>query len=192
MIKRKSLLVITVSSIVISLALIFSLTGYLIYLEITVRGSRAESRRIDGILQARRYSSNISISKVSVKIEPSGALLNKPILEGRIENNGMRNVSSLILKTQFKDSQGANIYEVIFDAMSPALGSAKAASAAFSYFSGVRSIRLPKHSDRTFKHVLLRCPRGIKDALKQESRNDGARQWPGRVTYEILSLEFSP
>ncbi|MFC1577053.1 hypothetical protein ACFL3N_01800 [Candidatus Omnitrophota bacterium] len=189
MIKKKSLLVISLSCVVIGLALIFTLAGFLTHIELRRRSSESEYRRIKGILQAKVYSEMIRISGLTARIESAGPLNGKPIVEGKIDNGSIKNISSMILKIKFRDSEGADIYEITLDALSPSLGSKNFASAAIAYFQGA-SNRLPKHSAKFFKMILQKCPKEISDTLSKQAASGAARQWPGTLDFEILSVQF--
>jgi len=191
LIKKKSLLVIVVSSGVISLVLISALIGFLIHAEIRERRSHDEYKKILGRLQARLYADSVQIGDLSLRIATSGALTEKPIIEGTVRNNGQESISHIIVKVHLKDENGADIYEILFNALEPSLGTVDLARAAVAYFQDMHHSRLAKYSSKSFKHVLVDCPHEIYKVLRQRALRKDTPQWPGRITSEIVSIEFA-
>ncbi len=98
-VKRKSLIVGLVSSVVIALVLIMTLVGYFIYLEFKGREFDRVYRELLEKTKAKVYSRHLDIFGLDARIENTGALKGKPIIEGAITNKGSREIINLVIKT---------------------------------------------------------------------------------------------
>jgi len=121
MIKRKSLIVGLISSMIIALALIVTLVGYSVYLEF----KNGEFKRIYQELlketKAKVYSKHLDIFGLDARIESTGALKGKPIIEGAVTNKGTKDIVSLVLRLSFLDKDSAVIYELTAHPQEPSL-----------------------------------------------------------------------
>jgi hypothetical protein len=190
-IKQKSLIVVLISSLVISLVLVLTLIGYLIYIEL--KGEEFK-RFYQDLLQkanAKVYSKYIEISKLTARTEKAGALKGKPIIEGVVKNNGFRNIANLLIRVRFLDRDGATIYEVSFHPQEPSLGTSTLPQVSIPYLSGPARIMLKPSEALPFKRILVSCPHEIAMALRGESDfAKGLGRWAGRLIAEVLSIEF--
>lgn len=192
-IKKKSLIVGLVSSIVIALVLIMTLVGYFIYLEF-------KSREFDRVYQellekakAKVYSKHLDIFSLDARIENTGALKGKPIIEGAITNKGPREVVNLVLKLNFLDRDSASIYELIAHPQEPALGGAVFAhlstSRLYSYTHPVDALK-PGQTLK-FKKIITSCPTEIFVELREgEKPTKSFGRWSGKLTSEVISLDL--
>ena len=109
-IKRKSLVVALISSFVITIVLIVTLAGYFIYIEYKGEEFRKQYQQLLGKVKAGVYSKYITIEGLDAKIENTGALKGKPVIEGVITNKGGKDALNLAIKVGFLDKDGAVIY----------------------------------------------------------------------------------
>ncbi|MBN2453504.1 MAG: hypothetical protein JXB40_04505 [Candidatus Omnitrophica bacterium] len=187
MIKKKSIAVAVISSLVISLVLIVNLAGYLIYLEL----KEAETEKAYQILlhkaRAQVYSRHIDLARLGASFEQYGALSGKAVLEGIVRNYGYRDISGLLIKVRFLDPDGASLYEIVFNPMEPSLGSqVSLPHLTSSYISAIK----PEGS-LPFKKILTDCPKEILSEIRSNASAPKSRRWSGKFDYKILSIDLS-
>ncbi len=192
-IKRKSLIVGLVSSIVIALVLIMTLVGYFIYLEFK---SREFSRVYQELLEkakAKVYSKHLDIFGLDARIENAGALKGKPIIEGAITNKGSREIINLVLKLSFLDRDNASIYELVAYTQEPALGSTIFTHTSISHMYGYAHPvdALKPGQTLKFKKIITGCPTEIFVELREgEKPTKSFGRWSGKLTSEVVSLDL--
>jgi len=193
LIKRKSLIVGLVSSVVIALVLIMTLAGYFIYLELK---SMEFSRIYQELLErakAKVYSRHLDIFGLDARIENTGALKGKPIIEGAITNKGTREIANLVVKLNFLDRDSASIYELTTRPQEPALGSAVFTRVSIPrLYSYARPIDpLKPGQTLKFKTIITGCPTEIFVELREgEKPTKSFGRWSGKLTCEIVSLDL--
>jgi hypothetical protein len=193
LIKRKSLIVGLVSSFIIALALIVTLVGYFIYLEFK---SSEFGRIYQELLEkskAKVYSKHLDIFGLDARIENTGALKGKPIVEGAITNKGTRKVVNLILKLSFLDKDSASIYELSAHPQEPALGSAVYTRVLSSYPYGYSHpiASLEPGETLKFKKIITNCPTEIFIELREgEKPTKSFGRWSGKLASEVISLDL--
>jgi hypothetical protein len=192
-IKRKSLIVGLVSSVVIALVLIVTLVGYFIYLEFK---SGEFSRVYQELLEktkAKVYSKHLDIFGLDARIENTGALNGKPIIEGAITNKGSKEILGLVLKISFLDRDSASIYELIAHPQEPALGSTDFTRASTSRLFGYTHPENSLKPGQTlkFKKIITSCPTEVFMELREgEKPTKSFGRWSGKLTAEIISLDL--
>lgn len=191
LLKKKSLVVATISSIVISLVLVLTLIGYLMYIELKGEEYKRSYQEILKKVNARLYSKYMDVSKLTAGIEQSGALKGKSILEGIIKNKGERNISDLIMRVRFLDKDGAIIYEVIFRPNEPPLGVSSLTRITIPYLYAPPKLIIKPRGSLPFKQILTNCPDEIVMALRERKAvQQGANKWSGRLISDFLSVDF--
>jgi len=193
MIKRKSLIVGLVSSIVIALVLIMTLIGYFIYLEFKSREFGRIYQELLEKTKAKVYSKHLDIFGLDARIENTGALKGKPIIEGAITNKGSKEVVNLVLKLSFLDRDSASIYEVAAHPQEPALGGDTFTRIPiprlYSYARPIDSLK-PGQTLK-FKKIITDCPTEIFVELREgEKPTKSFGRWSGRLTSEVISLDL--
>ncbi len=191
LIKKKSLIVTLVSSFVIASVLVMTLAGYVIYTELKAEELRNVYQGLLQKINAKSYSKYIEVSNLDAKIETTGVLKGKPVIEGVIKNKGNKPVSSLLMKVKFLDSDGAIIYDVVFRPQEPSLGSAYPAPIPIPYLIASPKIALKPVEELPFKKILTNCPGEILLELKAgRGFAKAAGRWSGKFASEILSVDF--
>jgi len=191
LIKQKSLVVALVSSFVIALVLILTLVAHIIYIELRGEEFKRSYQDLLAKVNSKVYSKHIEAVKLDALIEANGALKGKPVIEGVLKNNGSRNITSLLMKVEFLDKDGAVIYEAAFHPQEPSLGAQAAPQVVIPYLSGPAKIILKSGDSLAFKRILTNCPREIFQALQDKlaSSKTGGR-WTGKLVFEVLSIDF--
>lgn len=190
-IKKKSLIVALVSSFVIASVLVWTLIGYIIYLEFKDEESRRMYHGILEKLSARIYSRYIEVSKLNVAISSAGPLRGNPMIGGVIKNNGTRTITDILIKVKFLDQDNAIIYEVIFHPQEPSLGSAGLTRVAIPYLSTSSRAAMDPGGLLPFKKVLINCPKEILASLKKgPGFAKRPSRWAGKLGLEVLAIEF--
>jgi hypothetical protein len=194
LIKRKSLIVGLVSSVVIAAALVITLIGYFIYLELKSREFNRVYQELLEKAKANVYSRHLDIFGLDARIENTGALKGKPIIEGAITNNGAREIINLEIKINFMDKDSASIYEIIAHPQEPALGSTVFTNVSiphlYSYAHPIDSLK-PGQTLK-FKKIITSCPTEIFVELREgEKPTKSFGKWSGKLTSEVISLDLS-
>jgi hypothetical protein len=192
-IKRKSLIVGLVSSVVIALVLIMTLVGYFIYLELRSREFGRVYQELLEKAKAKVYSRHLDIFGLDARIENTGALKGKPIIEGAVTNKGSREIVNLVLKLNFLDRDSASIYELTAHPQEPALGSTVfthgTISHLYSYSHPIDSLK-PGQTLK-FKKIITSCPTEIFVELREgEKPTKSFGRWSGKLTSEVISLDL--
>lgn len=192
-IKRKSLIVGLVSSIIVALVLVMTLIGYFVYLEFKNGELASVYEELLGRAKARVYSRYLEVFALDARIENTGALKGKPIIEGAITNKGSRQVIDLIMKISFLDRDSASIYEFMVHPQEPALS-----GLGFNRGSIDRLYNYPQPKDALkpgqtlkFKHVITGCPTEIFLELREgEKPTKSFGRWSGKVKSDTVSLDL--
>ena len=191
LIKKKSLIVVLVSSFVIALVMVLTLVGYVAYMELKGEESRRNYQDSLRKINVRTYSGYIDVKDLNSKIEESGALRGKMVIEGIIKNNGSREIDSILIKVKFLDKDGAVIYEAIFHPQEPSLGTSGMVQLSIPYLSSPPKITVKPGSVFPFKTIVSSCPEEILSELRQKGTGKNTGKWSGKFGFEILALDFS-
>lgn len=191
LIKRKSLVVALVSSIVIALVLILTLAGYFVYVEFKGDEFRRYYYELLEKAKANVYSKYIGITKLDARIENAGPLKGKPIIEGTVANKGTREIANLTIKIDFLDKDNAVIYEAALRPQEPALGSDIISRVAIPYLYTPPKTVLKPGEQITFKKIIANCPTEIFVELREgEKPKKAFGKWSGKLTSQAVSLNF--
>lgn len=189
-IKEKSLIVALVSGLIICGVLVLTLVGYLAYLELKDKELKSSYQQLLQKVNVKLYSRHVAITGLVATIESAGSLKGRPVLEGRITNNGFRDISDILIMIRFLDKDGAVLYEVVFHPQEPSLGSSSLTQVTLPYLSAPKS-PIKTGSSLPFKKILTNCPGGIISELKKPGASvKGPGKWPGSLDVEILSISL--
>lgn len=191
LIKKKSLVVALVSSIVIALVMILTLAGYFIYLELKAEEFKLRYQELLGRAKAKIYSKHIEIKELEAKIENTGALKGQPVIEGSVKNTGSRQVFNLAININFLDADGAAIYEAQVHPQEPSLGNYAFARVSIPYlYTPPRTILHPGETCR-FKKIVPDCPTEIfLDLREGDKPKKNFGRWSGTLASKVASLDF--
>ncbi len=191
-IKKKSLIVALISSIVISSVLVLTLVGYVMYIELKGEEFKRSYVELLRKANAKFYSKYVEVSKLSAALVGTGALRGRPIIEGLVKNTGYKDIADLLMKVKFLDRDGAVIYEVVFHPQEPSLGSASLTQGlAIPYLSSPSRLIIKYNDSMPFKKILTNCPKEILEELKKGAGFAKSRgRWSGTLSFEVLSLDF--
>lgn len=189
--KRKSLVVAFVSSLVIALVLIMTLVGCFIYFEFKGEEFKRYYQELLGKAKAKVYSKYIEISGLDAMIENSGALKGRPVIEGKIINKGAKNITNLIIKVNFLDRDSAVLYELDIHPQEPSLGSPIITHIAIPYLYTPQKAAIKPNEEFVFKKIMTNCPTEIFVELREgEKPKKSFGKWFGKLTAQIVSLDF--
>lgn len=190
-IKKKSLIVAFVSSFVIAVVLVLTLVGYFAYLEFKGEEFKRYYQEFLEKAKARVYSKYIRISDLDARIENTGPLKGKPVIEGVVTNAGSKQVIDLIIKVSFLDKDNAVIYEMPLRPQEPALGSAYMGHVSIPYLYTLPKTILKPYERVVFKKVIANCPTEIFVELREgEKPKNTFGKWSGKLTSQAISLNF--
>ena len=191
LIKKKSLIVAFISSIVIALVLILTLAGYFIYLEFKAEEFRRYYQDTLSRAKAKVYSKYIAIEKMDARIENTGTLKGKPIIEGIVTNKGSKDIFNLAISVNFSDKDGVAIYETELRPQEPALASQGITHVGIPYLYNLPKTTLKPNEPFAFKKIISGCPTEIFLELREgEKPKKTFGRWSGKLTARALSLDF--
>lgn len=162
LIKKKSIIVITLSSIIISLVLILTVIGFYLYLCLKERDASDQYLKSLSEINAKIYSKYIAVSPLVIKIDEEGIFEGEPIVEANINNQSEKKIKSFKLKLSIFDRDRKVLYLDTFYPIRPE-----------SYFGVVANDTgnyLAPGDTLSFKHILKNCPKEIESYLKIKSR----------------------
>lgn len=191
LIKKKSIIVALVSSLVIALVLILTLVGYFAYLEF--KGEEFKRYYYELLLKAkaRVYSKYIDIAELEARIENTGPLKGKPIIEGVVTNKGVKQVAYLVIKVGFLDKDNAVIYETLLRPQEPTLGGGPITHVAMPYLYTPPKAILKPNDKIAFKKIITNCPTEIFVELREGDKPKKTfGKWSGKLTSQSISLDF--
>ncbi|MFA5145862.1 MAG: hypothetical protein WC515_00560 [Candidatus Omnitrophota bacterium] len=190
-IKKKSMIVAVMSSVVISIVLVMTLIAYLTYIELKGEEFRRSYQVLLQKVNARVYARHLEISGLDARIEASGPLKGKPVIEGSIKNNGSRGIDDIILKVRFLDSDGAILYEATFHPQDPPLGASALQQVAIPYLTGHSHEMIRPGSTFPFKAIMADCPPEMLMSLRKDGRSSKVSgAWSGRLSPEVIAMDF--
>jgi len=191
LIKKKSLVVGLISSFVIALVLVLTLVGYFIYLEFKAEKFKLYYEELLGRTKAKVYSKYINIEKLDARIENTGVLKGRPIIEGVVTNKGAKDVLNLVINVSFLDKDNAMIYETEFHPQEPALGNTVFSHVNIPYISSPTKITLKPSEPAVFKKIISNCPTEIFLELREGDKPKKTfGRWSGKLTAQTVSLDF--
>lgn len=191
LVKRKSLIVSFISSFVIAIVLILTLAGYFVYVELKAEEFKRHYQELLEKAKADVYSRYIFITNLDAKIENTGPLKGKPVIEGIVTNKGIKQIANLAIKVSFLDKDNAVIYETALRPQEPALGGSAIAHVAIPYLYTPAKFILKPNEQIAFKKIITNCPTEIFVELREgEKPKKAFGKWTGTMTSQAVSLDF--
>ena len=190
-IKKKSLVVAFISSLIVASVMVLTLVGYLAYLQLKDEERKVSYQYLLAKVNAKVYSRYIEVSRLNAKMETSGPLKGNPVIEGVIRNAGYKNMADPLMKVKFLDKDGAVIYEVVFHPQEPSLGTGGLTQVTIPYLPNPSKAPIKPGDSLAFKKILANCPKEVASEMKDASGFARARpRWSGKFSFEFLSLDF--
>ena len=191
LIKRKSLIVSFVSSFVIALVLVLTLVGYFVYLEFKGEEFKRHYQDILERTKGRVYSKHVDISGLDARIENTGPLKGKPVIEGIVINKGSKPIFDLAIKVDFLDKDNAVIYEALLRPQEPALGATSISYVSIPYLYTPPKAVLKPGEKAAFKKIITNCPTEVFVDLREgEKPKKAFGKWSGKLISQPVSLDF--
>lgn len=160
LIKNRSSLVITISSVIITLALALTIFGFYAYLEWKEKKLRRNYRLAVYDSDAELFEKYIMVY-LRAKVEAGNAPGGQPLIEGTIKNTSNKKVYSIKMKIAFCDPEGRVVY---VDTIYPiGLG--------FESFVNIGDITqktrsfIPEGGAMSFTYLLKNCPPEVREYL---------------------------
>lgn len=161
-IKKKSILVIFLSCLVITAVLVITLIGFYIYLGWIEEKDENVYHTSLYELNAELFSKYIYMSTIVLKIGASGVFKNKPIIEGAITNKSNKKILSMKIKFAIMDKEKRVLYIETFYPIRSYVNIAGIEDETKNYLAPENSI--------SFKHILRYCPKHILRALENRKQ----------------------
>ncbi|OGW75791.1 MAG: hypothetical protein A2Z72_05245 [Omnitrophica bacterium RBG_13_46_9] len=185
-IKLRSILVITVSSLIIASVLALTIFGFYAYLEWKEENGRGNYRRALYELSGNLFSKYILIN-LKARIDKEGIFKNRPVIEGTIKNTSSKKIYSLKLKIVFSDTQRHVVY---VDTFYP-IGLEFDSLANIGEIAKETKNFLLEGDSISFKHRLKNCPPQISEYLKSKLNfAKVGRAAPLQLEYKIEGVDI--
>jgi len=191
MIKLKSFLVILLSSLVISLALILTLVVSSLHLSWKEKGvARSHAVEISK-LNTEFYGQFINIFDLQAKKGKKNIYKEKYLLEGVIKNAGFRTVGSITLKVDFLNAARQVIHTEVFKPLASSPPPSKTNIAALSIFMSGKELPLAPDKSLRFKHVLsCQKNKNVISPIKYQRFATNPNEWSGKLDYKVSMIKF--
>ncbi|MFH1552946.1 MAG: hypothetical protein ABID83_04845 [Candidatus Omnitrophota bacterium] len=183
--KKKHILVIIFSSLIITVVFVSTLIGYSLYIQWKKDSFALRYRNSIYKLTAELFRKDVITSNMSVKIGGKELFPGLPLLEGSLKNNSNKTVTSVMVEVYFLRPDGTVVYKDWFYPLgeqhfgSPAL---------LPGIKQTRNILLPGEGI-SFRHLLRNCPRelveqvSVRTKLAKNSSKDRIK-----MVYSIVGL----
>ncbi|MFC1548519.1 hypothetical protein ACFL5E_01015 [Candidatus Omnitrophota bacterium] len=184
-IKKKHILVIVFSSLIISVVLLSTLVGHSLYMQWKKDVFASRYKNSIYKLTAELFKNDVTLSNVHVKTEGEDG---KILFEGNLNNNSNKTITSVMIEVYFQEPNGTVLYK---DWFYP-LGDKR--SRAQSFLFGAQQTRsvLLSGEGVSFRHHLMNCPRKVSEELlkkTQFAKSDSKDRMT--VHYSIVGLNLS-
>lgn len=190
-IKKKSLVLGMISSLVLCSVVTLTLFGYFFYLQLKEKEAKREYLELLHGVNAKAYAKHIEIVKLEARIEKAGVLRGEPLIEGVIKNNGPKNLNDIVLKLKFLNHDGASIYGTAIRPHESYLISSGRSQIPIPRLSSSSKIVLRAYGELAFKKILTPCPEAIISELKNGVIfSKSSLTELGKINYEITSVTF--
>ncbi len=165
-IKKKHILVIIFSSVIIAVVLISTLIGYALYIRWKEDSFALKYRNSIYKLTAELFRNEIALSNVRIVMEGEGPHSGRVFLEGDIKNNTNKTVTSLLVEAYFDEPDGTVVYKDWFHPLG------EAGQGGPSIFFGAHTAKDVLHPGEgmSFRHRFLNCPRKLREELFRKTK----------------------
>jgi len=160
-IKKKSILVIIISSALISVVFVMTLIGLFLYFDWMEQNERDQYLKTLYELNAGLFEKYLSFESLIVKIGSSGYFEGKPVVEGTIQNRSNKKILSIKVKLSLVNQDKKVIYVESFYPLWSKTYVPLLSKKTGTYLSPSDSI--------SFKHILGNCPRNVVSYLKEKN-----------------------
>ncbi len=189
--KLKSIIVIILSSILISSAILLTILGLSFYHGWKEKESVRQHKEGFARLNARIYNQHIDIQHLEAKYEKEGMYKSKCLLEGVIKNNGYRTVSSVNLSIEFLNAAGDIIYVENFFPLKEPIMPRRRTIAALSLFTSGKELPLLPSGSLRFKRVLSEQKnKDLTSPIKYKRYATNSGEWSGKFNHRVVGIKF--
>lgn len=159
-IKRKHIVVIITSSIIIIAVFVFTLIGYLFYVQWKKDSLALRYRSFLYRLTAELFKNDITISNINVKTGGEDLFSKILFVEGSLKNNSNKTITSIRIKLSFLKQDGTILYNSWLFPLGEHPEEELGGTVDFSEGKQTKNVLLPGDGI-SFKHFLRSCPREI-------------------------------
>ncbi|MGB2600748.1 MAG: hypothetical protein WBD00_06840 [Candidatus Omnitrophota bacterium] len=180
-VKKKHILVILFSSLIISVVFLSTLAGYMLYIQWKKDSFALNYRDSIYKLTAELFNKDVVLSNVSFKIGDQEPFLGKPLFSGSIKNNSNKSITSILLEVYIQEPNG----NVVYRGWYYPLGEQPYGNP--SVFFGAhptRNVLLPGEGI-SFRHPLLNCSKQLVAEVSGKSK------FAKRDSHSGLTLSYS-
>jgi hypothetical protein len=186
LIKHRSSLVITISSVIIASVLALTVFGFYTYLEWKEKKSRRDYRLAIYEFDAELFDKYIAVYLVA-KIGAEGVFKSRAVIEGTIKNASDKKIYSLKMKIAFCDPEERVVY---VDTIYPVGTEFESLINIGDIAKKTKSLLLAGDSV-SFTYQLKNCPPKIRDYLKSKLRfAKSESNQPLELVYKIEGLDI--
>lgn len=191
MIKLKSVIVIILSSILISSAILFTIFGLSVYTGWKENESSRLHRDKVASLNARLYGQYIEMRDLQARYDKAGIYKGRYYIEGVIKNNGYRTISSLRLNVHFLNAAGEAIYTEGVLPLRRSMLSPKTTIGTLSLFTSGKETPLVPGESVHFMHLLSeQKDKDITSPVKHKRYATNPDEWAGKFNCRITAVRF--
>ena len=183
-IKKKHLIVTTVSSVIILVVLFSTLIGYTLYIQWKKDSLALKYRNSIYKLTADLFSGDILLSNVKVSMEGQASSM-VPVVRGSIRNNTEKTITSIQIEFSLERPDGTVLYKDWFHP----LGEQPFRGPVLLPKKGSAGNALKSGEEMNFRHILRNCPRRLVSRLSR--LGELARSSPEKdiaFTYKITGV----
>lgn len=162
--KKKHLLVIVFSSLIITIVFVSTIVVYSIYIQWKKDTFTLQYKTSIYKLTAKLFEKEIVLSNVNVRMEKDGSLNKLPLFEGTLKNNSEKTITSVRIRVTFTNSIGTVVYNDWFHP----LGEQYLGRTSLSHASKDTRGILPPGESIFFRHYLRNCPRDLAEQISSK------------------------
>ncbi|MBD3425947.1 MAG: hypothetical protein GF409_01795 [Candidatus Omnitrophica bacterium] len=180
-IKKKHILVAIFSSLIISVVLMATFAGYMLYIQWKKDSFALDYRNSIYKLTAELFKSDVLIKNVSLRMKQKEPFSGKPLFEGTIKNNTDKTITSLLVEVYIQEPDGNVIYRRWFYP----LGEEPYGDPSVFFGTQPKKNILSPGEEISFAYPLLNCPKKVISEVSRKSR------FAKRDSYGNLTLTCS-
>ncbi len=195
--KKKSIIVITVSSITLSIVILSTFAGFFLYA--TWKENEGEELYLEklGSVLAQTYYNKIVITDLEAKISKTYPYKEKPVLKGSIENLGNSTIKHLVIKVYFLDFRNDSIYDVEFEPLKYISKKEGVVTPFIEMLIREDEVPLGENEKAEFTYSLENCPPEIGKMIENNQLKPtfvkhriNKDSWSGKLKTKILRMRF--
>lgn len=186
--KKKNIYVIIVSLLISLLVIVSSFLGFIVYLQWHQLELSAKQNEILERLDTISYIKEIEVAKIDLSVSFKNILM----LDGKVKNNGKREVDSMTLKINFLDRLNQPVYSYLIYPLEPFRAPSFLKEIYLAQFVSLGRISIEPGKTAAFKDILWRCPAKLVKMQRRKAFSSAPGEWCGKIVSEVTWLRLKP